>query len=183
MLTFRDFVTGLRKLEIDPVRPVIAHASLSAFGEVHGGAETVLGALSSSFNTLIMPAFTYKTMITPEVGPPDNAISYGSGRYTNRMAEIYRADMPADKMMGVVAECCVLIPRLSALHTRSCPLLGINAKPILDSQSIKELHSARFKNYWNGMAGCCSWVWIRRSIRAFITRNSLRGAISSSAGH
>ena len=27
----------------------------------------MLGALSSSFNTFIMPAFTFKTMITPEL--------------------------------------------------------------------------------------------------------------------
>ncbi len=71
MLTFRDFITGFRRLEIDRSRPVIVHTSLSAFGEVHGGAQTVLGALSSSFDTFLMPAFTYKSMITPEVGPPE----------------------------------------------------------------------------------------------------------------
>ncbi len=135
MLTFRDFITGFRKLDIDHSRPVIVHASLSAFGEVHGGAETVLGALSSSFDTLIMPVFTYKTMITPEVGPPDNAITYGSGKDTNRMAEIYRPDMPADTMMGVVAESLRTHPKaLRSMH----PILsfaGINAKQILDSQT------------------------------------------------
>ena len=103
MLTFRDFISGIRKLDIDHSLPVVAHASLSAFGEVHGGAETVLGALLSSFNSVIMPAFTYKTMIIPEIGPPDNAIVYGSGKDTNRMAEIYRPDMPSDPMMGVVS--------------------------------------------------------------------------------
>jgi aminoglycoside 3-N-acetyltransferase len=138
VLTFRDFITGFRKLEIDRSRPVIVHASLSSFGEVHGGVETVLGALSSSFSTLIMPAFTYKTMITPEVGPHDNAISYGSGKNTNRMAEIYRPDMPVDTMMSVVAEALRTHPK--ALRS-SHPILsftGINAKPVLDSQTIKE---------------------------------------------
>lgn len=138
MLTFRDFITGFRKLEIDHKRPVIAHASLSAFGEVHGGVETVLGALTSSFDTLMMPAFTYTTMITPEVGPPDNAISYGSGRDTNRIAEIFRTDMPVDAMMGVVAESLRTHPKaFRSIH----PILsftGINAKLILDSQTIKE---------------------------------------------
>ena len=138
MLTFRDFITGLRKLEIDQSRPVIAHTSLSAFGEVHGGVETVLGALSSSFNTLVMPVFTYKTMITPEVGPPDNGINYGSGKDTNRMAEIYRADMPADKMMGVVAESLRTHPKAFRSSHPILSFTGINARPILDSQSIKE---------------------------------------------
>lgn len=138
MLTFRDFITGLRRLEIDQSRPVIVHTSLSAFGEVHGGAETVLGALSSAFNSLVMPAFTYKTMIIPEVGPPDNAISYGSGRDTNRMAEIYRADMAADKMMGAVAESLRTHPRAFRSSHPILSLAGINARPILDPQSIKE---------------------------------------------
>ena len=53
MLTFRDFSAAFRKLEIDHSQPIIAHASLSAFGEVHGGAETLLGALMMGFNTLI----------------------------------------------------------------------------------------------------------------------------------
>jgi aminoglycoside 3-N-acetyltransferase len=138
VLNFRDFLTGLRKLDIDHSGPVIVHASLSAFGEVHGGAETVLGALCSSFDTLIMPVFTYKTMITPEVGPSDNAISYGSGKDNNRMAEIYRPDMPADTMMGVVAEYLRTHPKaLRSMH----PILsfaGINAKQILDSQTTHE---------------------------------------------
>ena len=138
MLTFRDFITGFRRLEIDRSRPVIVHTSLSAFGEVHGGAQTVLGALISSFDTFLMPAFTYKTMITPEVGPPGNAINYGGGKDTNRMAEIYHHDMPADPLMGVVAEALRTHPKaLRSTH----PILsfaGINAQKVLDLQSIKE---------------------------------------------
>ena len=138
MLTFRDFITSIRKLEIDHSRPVIAHASLSAFGEVHGGADTVLGALLSTYDTLIMPTFTYKTMITPELGPPDNAITYGSGVSTNKLAEIFRHGMPADPSMGVVAESLRQHPKA---HRTTHPILsfaGINAKKILGSQTIKE---------------------------------------------
>src|SRR5512139_3497860 len=100
MLAFRDFISGIRKLEIDRSLPVVVHASLAAFGEVHGGAETVLGALLSSFNTIIMPAFTYRTMIIPELGPNEKAMIYGSGKDTNRMAEIYGPHRPSDPMMG-----------------------------------------------------------------------------------
>jgi len=138
LLTFRDFITSFRKLEIDRSRPIIAHASLSTFGEVHGGADTILGALLSSFDTFIMPTFTYKTMVTPELGPPDNAITYGSGVDTNKLAEIFRHGMPADSMMGVVAESLRKHPKA---HRTTHPILsftGINAKRILDSQTIKE---------------------------------------------
>jgi aminoglycoside 3-N-acetyltransferase len=138
VLTFRDFITGFRKLEIDHSRPVIVHASLSAFGEVHGGVETVLGALGSSFDTLVMPAFTYKTMITPEVGPPDNAICYGSGKDANLMAEIYCSDMPVDPTMGVLAESLRTHPKAFRSAHPILSFTGINAKPILDSQTIKE---------------------------------------------
>jgi aminoglycoside 3-N-acetyltransferase len=138
VLTYRDFITGVRKLEIDRSRPVIVHTSLSAFGEVHGGAETVLGALGSSFDTFLMPAFTYKTMITPEVGPPGNAINYGSGKDANRMAELFRYDMPADTLMGVVAEALRTHPRALRSNHPILSFSGINAKKILDSQSIKD---------------------------------------------
>lgn len=138
MVTFRDFITGLRKLEIDRTRPGIVHASLSAFGEVHGGVESVIGALSSSFGTWIVPAFTYKTMITPEIGPPDNGMSYGSGKDANRMAEIFRPDMPVDPLMGVLADAVHKHPKAKRSSHPILSFAGINAGNILASQSIKE---------------------------------------------
>jgi len=138
MLSYRDIITGLRKLDIDRTRPVITHASLSAFGKIHGGPDTLLAALLSSFSSVIMPAFTYKTMIIPEVGPPDNAIVYGSGKDTNRMAEIYRPAMPADKMMGTLAESLRAHPEASRSAHPILSFAGINAEKILNSQTIKE---------------------------------------------
>jgi aminoglycoside 3-N-acetyltransferase len=138
VVTFRDFVTGLRKLEVDRARPVIVHASLSAFGELHGGVESVIGGLSSSFNTWLMPAFTYKTMITPELGPPDNGMSYGSGKDANRMAEIFRLDMPVDPLMGVLAEAVRSHPKAKRSSHPILSFVGINSSMIVTSQSIKE---------------------------------------------
>ena len=137
MVTFRDFSNALRRLEIDPARPIIAHASLSAFGEVHGGVDTLLGALLMSFNTLVMPVFTYKTMLTPPVGPPGNGISYGSGQDANLLAEIFRPEMPADRLMGCVPERLRHHPQAQ----RSChPILsftGVNAGEILAAQTLE----------------------------------------------
>lgn len=104
MVSFHDVQAGLRSLEINPQNPVIVHTSLKSFGEVRGGADTVLGALLSTFQSVAMPTFTYKTMITPEDGPDDNAMDYGSGKDLNRMAEFFFPEMPADPLMGVVAE-------------------------------------------------------------------------------
>jgi aminoglycoside 3-N-acetyltransferase len=104
MIAFREFIQGFRELGLDRSKPVIAHASLSSFGEVRGGADTVLGALLSSVSGLMMPTFTYRTMVTPEAGPPNNGITYGSGKDQNRMAEFFQPDMPADGMMGIISE-------------------------------------------------------------------------------
>jgi aminoglycoside 3-N-acetyltransferase len=136
MVTFRELVSAFRKLEIDRTTPIIAHASLSAFGEVHGGAETVLGALLSNFDTLIMPSFTYRTMLIPESGPADNALNYGSGNDLNAMAEFFSPQMPADRLMGVVHEALRRHPKAYRSSHPILSFVGINAGPILDSQTL-----------------------------------------------
>jgi aminoglycoside 3-N-acetyltransferase len=138
VVTFRDLVTGFRRLEIERSSPVIVHASLSAFGEVQGGVETLLGSLSSSFDTIVMPSFTYQTMIIPEVGPPDNAMRYSSGKDLNRLAEIFYPDMPADPLMGDLAEALRRQPKASRSSHPILSFTGLNARKFLDTQSIKE---------------------------------------------
>ncbi len=137
-MTFRELITALRRLDIDRSRPVIVHAATSTIGDVHGGAESTIGALSSSFDTWLIPAFTYKTMITPELGPPDNGMSYGSGKDANRMAEIFRLDMPVDPSMGVLAEAVRLSPKSRRSTHPILSFVGINAGRILETQSMKE---------------------------------------------
>jgi aminoglycoside 3-N-acetyltransferase len=138
MPTYREFVGGLRSLGIDREQPVIVHASLSAFGEVPGGAETVLGALLASYSTLVMPAFTYKTMITPEVGPPNNAMVYGTARDANLMAEFYQPDYPVDTLMGAVAEALCKHPKARRSSHPILSFCGVNADRVLDAQSFAE---------------------------------------------
>ncbi len=137
MLSYRDFIHAFRELEIDPKNPVIAHASLSAFGRVSGGAQTLVGALIACFETVIAPTFTYRTMITPPFGPQYNGLQYGLEDEQNRQAEIYRPNMSADKSMGITAE--TLRRHLDADRS-SHPILsfaGVNAKPILAAQTLE----------------------------------------------
>ena len=98
----------------------------------------MLGALLASFDTLIMPAFTYQTMITPEVGPPNNGMRYGTGRDANKMALVFRPDMPVDRAMGIISESLRQHPNAGrSLH----PILsftGTNARGMLESQSYAE---------------------------------------------
>ncbi len=152
MLTFRDLFTALHKLDLDRARPVIAHGSLSSFGEVNGGADTVLGALLSISNSVIMPTFTFKTMLIPEVGPENNAMQYGSGKDLNRMAEFFTPDMPVDPLMGAIPEALRLHPKA---HRSTHPILsfgGINADQELEKQTLNEplapIHTLRENEGW-----------------------------------
>ncbi|HNT55006.1 MAG TPA: AAC(3) family N-acetyltransferase [Anaerolineaceae bacterium] len=138
MITFRELVSGFRRLGLDRRTPVIVHASLSAFGSVHGGAETLLGALVTAFPLIMAPTFTYKTMLIPEAGPADNGLDYGSGRDVNRMAEFYHPDMPADKLMGSLPEALRL---RTAAQRSNHPILsfsGIGVPELLKAQTLEE---------------------------------------------
>ena len=137
-LTYRDLVAALRELGLDRSTPVIAHTSLTTFEHIHGGAEAVLGALLATCDTLIMPTFTYKTMVIPEVGPPNNGLEYRKGFTTNRLAEIFHPQMPADPIMGILPESLRRHPQAErSLH----PILsfaGINAGEALNAQTYAE---------------------------------------------
>ena len=138
VISLPEIQAALDSLEIDPGRPVIAHASLSAFGQVEGGAQAVVQALLACFDTVVMPTFTYKTMLTPEDGPPDNGITYASRSDANRMAEFFHAHMPADRLMGAIPEA---LRRHSQAQRSMHPIqsfAGVNAAAILDSQTRHE---------------------------------------------
>ena len=103
MLTFEHFNSAFASLHLGD-KPAIAHASVRSFGVIQNGVEALLGALLSSVNGLMMPAFTYKTMIIPEVGPPNNGLAYGKHRDLNRMAEPFHREMLVDPLIGALAE-------------------------------------------------------------------------------
>jgi aminoglycoside 3-N-acetyltransferase len=135
MTDLSDLKTGLSKLGLTK-NLVIGHASLKAFGKIEGGADTMLNALLDSVRGIIMPTFTYMTMLNPDVGPPHNGITYGRGTDLNKMAEAYYPDMPADKMMGI-------LPEVLRKHTKAKRSMhpiqsfaGIRADAILNVQTI-----------------------------------------------
>ncbi len=138
MISFREFVNAFREVGLNPGQPVIVHASLSAVGEIRGGAETVLGALLTIAKGVMAPTFTYKTMIIPEVGPENNAMMYGTGKDQNRMAEFYLPTMPADALMGKLPEAIRMYP---GARRTAHPLLsfsGIHVDDALNAQTIEE---------------------------------------------
>ncbi|MGZ5001491.1 MAG: AAC(3) family N-acetyltransferase [Methylomonas sp.] len=135
-VTLNDLRTVLFKLGLSHT-PVIAHASLRAFGEVAGGADTLLRAVLDSVGGLVMPTFTYQTMIVPEVGPPNNGITYGSWQDMNRMAEPYRREMPAHKQMGIVPETLRRHPLAKRTMHPIQSFAGIYAEKYLAAQTLQ----------------------------------------------
>lgn len=136
MLIYDELKSAFQDLNLAD-RPVIAHASFRRFGEVEGGAGTVLHALMDSTSGLIMPTFTYNTMVTPEVGPPNNGITYGSDRDNNRRAEPFQIAMPPDKMMGILP--WILLQQEGAIRTAH-PILSFGGLGMDDALATQTLY-------------------------------------------
>jgi len=141
MISYRELVSGLRNLDLDPGRPVIVHSSLSSLGELHGGAAILLGALTSVFPRLMAPTHTYHTMLIPQVGPDCNGMVYGSSADLNAMAEFYRPHLPADRMMGVLPELLRQHPLARRSYHPILSLAGIGVDEILAVQTLKDPHA------------------------------------------
>jgi aminoglycoside 3-N-acetyltransferase len=138
MHSYRDLIPAFSRLGIPAGSPVIIHASLRAFGQVRGGAETVVGALLNAFAGVMAPTFTYRTMITPEVGPPDNGMVYGSGENANRMAQFYRPNMPADPTIGRIPETLRQHPKARRSMHPILSFAGVGVEAALAAQTLAE---------------------------------------------
>jgi len=136
-ISYMELSAAFASLELTNV-PVIAHASLHAFGRVDGGPDAFLQALLGSVGALIMPTHTYTTMIIPSVGPSNNGIVYGSAQDLNRMAEFYSPSMPADRLMGVVPETLRQRPEAKRSMHPILSFAGIRANKAIASQTMDE---------------------------------------------
>ena len=137
MPDYAELVSAFQALGLQK-KPIIAHASLKPFGFIQGGAEAVLDAMLASFASLIMPTHTYRTMIIPEVGPPNNGIRYGSGREKNRMAEPFHPNLRADRLMGILPETLRNHPAAARTAHPILSFAGINADFTLFTQTLFE---------------------------------------------
>lgn len=139
-VTFRDLQKGLRELGLTPQSQIVAHTSLSAFGHVRGGAETVVGALRAACALVVMPTFTYQSMIRPRLGPANNGMTYGDFLTENAEAEMFRPDLPAHADMGRVAESLRHSSGAmrSAHPVLSFAALGENAAAAMATQTLTE---------------------------------------------
>ncbi len=133
VVTRKDIEKGLAGLGIDG--GVEVHSSLSAFGHVKGGADAVVDALLSSFPLVMVPAFTWGTIAAAPEGVRIERNGYRPGQFDWRRHKPipFRADMPATKSMGVIAETLRRQPgALRSTHpTHSFAAIGDGAREIL----------------------------------------------------
>lgn len=138
MIGYRDLEKGFNGLGITSRQPVIIHAAQANFESVRGGIETLLGALVANAFSIITPAFTYRTMITPENGPLNNGLTYGAGGLSNDMVECFDAGMPPDESLGAFP---VIFSHMNGVSRSIHPIFsffGIHAEEFLSAQTIQE---------------------------------------------
>ncbi|MBV6394530.1 MAG: hypothetical protein HFACDABA_00095 [Anaerolineales bacterium] len=141
MITFRDLIHGFETLSLRGV-PVIAHASFKSLGAVQGGPRAVLDALITTTGALMMPAFTYETMVYPPLGPDRNGVDYKAEHArragaTSLLPVYFRADLPVDREIGSLPE---LLRRRPEARRSLHPILsfvGVNAEQALAYQSME----------------------------------------------
>jgi aminoglycoside 3-N-acetyltransferase len=133
-ITASDLERALNQLGVGMQRDVMAHSSLSAFGFVQGGAPTLIDVLQRNAKTVVMPAFTYYTLVWPEHkkssdwpafppadGPtwrPDSPVSHDIGRIPQQFLEVYQAVRSHHPALSFAA-------------------LGASTNPILSSQTLE----------------------------------------------
>ena len=138
MITYRQIVNGLRQLGIQRHYPVVAHTSSENLREIKGGADALLGGLLTAADNLLLPAFTYGTMIIPETGPEENAMEYGSGRETNLNAKIFTPDLPSDLPEHELSDKFRNLPSVRRSNHPILSFVGLGLNAALETQSLEQ---------------------------------------------
>lgn len=130
VVTAADLKRGLDALGLDGSQHVIVHASLRSFGQLEGGAKTVVNSLFGRTATLAAPSFTYATLLSRPSSPirttfhRDTRVSRDIGRVPQEMverAEAWRSFHPTLSFvaMGAAAE---LVTRSQSLDSPYRPI-------------------------------------------------------------
>ena len=138
MLQYRDIKTAIHELAIERNDPTIVYVSAHLIPQVRGGAQTILGAILGSIDNILMPSFTFRTMVIPEFGPSDNLITYGSGRISNLDATIFTPELPADFEDAPISEVFRSYPDVTRSSHPIFSFLGLGLDSALIAQTIND---------------------------------------------
>jgi aminoglycoside 3-N-acetyltransferase len=133
-VTPSDLERGLRQLGLEKHRPIVVHSSLSSLGNMVGGAAGVLGALERVSSSVVMPAFTYYTLVWP--------MQHRNEDWPTHPAEDgppFRISSPVSRDIGRVPQ--AMLERAGSLRSTHPALSfvanGIHAKQILGVQTLE----------------------------------------------
>lgn len=104
MATRTDLEQAFDRLGLAGSRAVI-HSSLRSFGHMAGGADAVVTAIVDTFETVMLPAFTFESNAPPpaEDRPADNGCDYGFYDNWDKPPVPFRVeDAAIDRTMGVI---------------------------------------------------------------------------------
>lgn len=140
MITIIELLYGINSLPIQN-KPVIVHGSFKSFGGVQGGPKIVIQCLLEATNGIMMPSFTYDTMVFPRTGQPWNGIDYDkvntSGRFQGDSGPIYfTLDLPVDKEIGILSETLRRHPDAKRTLHPILSFTGVNVEYALDTQTM-----------------------------------------------
>jgi len=141
MLSYHDITVGLEKLGLNRSTPVLAHIAPANLGEIRGGIDTLLGALLATIDNVMMPSFTYATMVTPEKGPQENFLQYGSGHASNLNASIFTHKLPCDLPDNAAYEALRIYPNTLRSNHPIFSFCGLGLDIALVDQTPQDLYA------------------------------------------
>ncbi len=136
MIQYRDLIRIIRTFNIPRDRPVLVHPSPDIEDRIQGGEKTILGALQEIFSTLLMPAFTYHTMVYPKKGPRLNGVEYNNPPINNQDAVFFEDHLPVSPEFGSVVEAFRTLPETKRSTHPILSFSGQQADTALQSQSL-----------------------------------------------
>ena len=146
-VTGRDIDQAIERLGIAG-SPVCLHASLSSFGQVDGGADTVIDAFLRSGCTLLVPTFTGEQL---EVNPSEDQLLERNGwdviearRLPPRTDMVFTPDLNLiDASMGAISAAVLQRPeRLRGDHPHnSFAAIGPKAKDLIEEQAWNDVYA------------------------------------------
>ena len=106
MISYHNITGALKSIGLQREIPIIAHMDHPIFVRINGGATTLMGALLSTIDNVMIPAFTYSTMVTPEKGPENNYLQYGGNSKKNLDAKIFShtllSELPNQEVIDIL---------------------------------------------------------------------------------
>jgi len=147
MVNSNDIRQAVRNLNLSN-RPLCVHASLRSFGQLDGGAPTLIAALLVEGCTVLVPTFTYFFEVAPPLDerPARNGIDYDAmGMMSGKMDRVFNSASTelSREYMGVVPATVLAHPdHVRGNHSlNSFSTVGPLAEQLIGGQTAKDVYA------------------------------------------